>query len=97
VGVVIARQPARDVANPSRTLAEGTRCNPLRQEIGLGDARTILSLRIEWPGSGTVQTFEDLEPDRFYRLRETQPVAERIPLRTFSLPLPPTPIHRPNP
>jgi len=72
-------------------------CNPLRQEIGLGDARTILSLRIEWPGSGTVQTFEDLEPDRFYRLRETQPVAERIPLRTFSLPLPPTPIHRPNP
>ncbi len=72
-------------------------CNPLRQEIGLGDARTILSMRIEWPGSGTVQTFEDLEPDRFYRLRETHPVVERIPLRTFSLPLPPTRIHRPNP
>ncbi len=71
--------------------------NPLRQDIGLGDARTILSLRVEWPGSGTVQTFQDLEPDRFYLLRETSPVAERIPLRTFSLPLPPTPTHRDNP
>ena len=71
--------------------------NPLRQEIGLGDARTILSLRVEWPGSGTVQEFEELEPDRFYLLRETNPAPEKIPLRSFTLPLPPDSTHRSDP
>ena len=71
--------------------------NPLRQEIGLGEARTIASLRIEWPGSGTVQTFQDLEPDQLYRIREMNPSPEKIPLKTFALPLPTAPMHRSDP
>jgi hypothetical protein len=36
VDVVIARQPARDVANSSRTLAEGTPCNSAGGAVVLG-------------------------------------------------------------
>ncbi|MEM9294086.1 MAG: CRTAC1 family protein [Acidobacteriota bacterium] len=32
----------------------------LQQELGLGDAVAVEELRIQWPGSGTVQTFEDV-------------------------------------
>lgn len=63
-------------------------CNPLRQEIGLGDAKVIKSLEILWPGSGTRQTFTDLAPDRLYRLQEDLPGAVVLPLKSFSLPLP---------
>ena len=62
--------------------------NPLRQEIGLGDARSIRSLEIRWPGSGTVQTIRDLEPNHLYRVTEGNAQPELIPLRSFVLPLP---------
>ena len=45
-------------------------CNPLRQEIGIGDATAITSLEIRWPGSGTVQNIDGLEIDKAYRIRE---------------------------
>ena len=38
----------------------------LQQEIGLGDAEVIERVVIRWPGSGTVQTFRDVEPNRYY-------------------------------
>ncbi len=41
----------------------------LQQEIGLGDATRIVSLRIAWPG-GAVQTFEDVPMDRVLFVRE---------------------------
>jgi hypothetical protein len=44
--------------------------NPLRQEIGLGNATKIESVEIKWPASGILQTLTDLELDRFYRVRE---------------------------
>ncbi len=62
--------------------------NPLRQEIGLADARAIHSLEIHWPGSGTVQVIRDLEPDRFYRVTEGRERAEVVPLKSCVLPLP---------
>jgi hypothetical protein len=62
--------------------------NPLRQEIGLGDARSIRSLEIRWPGSGTVQTLRDLEPNHLYRVTEGNAQPELIPLKSFALPLP---------
>ncbi|HRI14922.1 MAG TPA: CRTAC1 family protein [Verrucomicrobiota bacterium] len=65
--------------------------NPLRQEIGLGDAKAIKSLEVLWPGSGTRQVFTNLEPDRSYRLKEDAKVAEVVPLKTFALPLPDAP------
>ena len=45
-------------------------CNPLRQEIGLGDATAISSVEIRWPGSGTFQNVMGLEMDKCYRVRE---------------------------
>lgn len=41
-----------------------------RQHIGLGDAVAIRSLTIRWPTSGTVQTFQNPEMDRFYKVVE---------------------------
>jgi hypothetical protein len=44
--------------------------NPFRQEIGLGDATSIASVEIKWPGSGTVQTLTHLELNHSYEVRE---------------------------
>jgi hypothetical protein len=62
--------------------------NPLRQEIGLADARVIRSMEIRWPGSGTVQVLRELEPDRLYRVTEGRESPEVVPLRSCVLPLP---------
>ena len=62
--------------------------NPLRQEIGLGDATSITSLEIRWPGSGTVQTLTGLQLDTCYRVREDAKQAEVVPLKQFSFRLP---------
>ena len=44
--------------------------NSLEQEIGLGGAKAIESITIRWPGSGTVQTFRDVVPNRVYDVVE---------------------------
>jgi hypothetical protein len=49
----------------------------LRQEIGLGRADTITSIRIGWP-SGLVQELKGVPMDRAYRVREGD--AEPVPL-----------------
>ncbi len=42
----------------------------MQQEIGLGAAERIENVVIRWPGSGTVQTFTDVAPNRAYRAVE---------------------------
>lgn len=73
-----------------RTLNSGGSfgCNPLRLEIGLGDAVRVDSLEIRWPGSGTVQTLKGLAVDSTYRVHEVKPEPEVIRLPFFSLPPP---------
>lgn len=44
--------------------------NPLRQELGLGDATAVTSVDITWPGSGTHQVFKGIERDHAYQLKE---------------------------
>jgi hypothetical protein len=44
--------------------------NPLRQEIGLGDATSVDSVEILWPGSGLAQRLDGLRLDRRYQVRE---------------------------
>ncbi len=44
--------------------------SPLRQTIGLGDARAIRSIEVRWPASGAVQRFEDTAMDGVYVVRE---------------------------
>ena len=60
-------------------------CNPLRQEIGLGDARGIESLTIDWPASKQTEVIKGLEMDRFYAIRQGDGRATPIALRTFKL------------
>lgn len=60
--------------------------SPLRQAIGLGDATSIRSVEVEWPGSGKTQTFKDLQLDTFYRIQEGNAAAARWELKRFALP-----------
>ena len=45
----------------------------LQQEIGLGDADSIERIVIRWPGSGTLQHFDGVAPNRYYRAVEGEP------------------------
>ena len=59
-------------------------CNPLRKEIGIGGAPVIDELQISWPTSGLVQTFRNLPPDQFLRIKEgEQPEKMNLKLLTF--------------
>jgi hypothetical protein len=52
--------------------------SPLRQEIGLGDARRIVGAEVFWPASGETQKVEGLKLDRRYRVREGSPQADEV-------------------
>ncbi|HYS04339.1 MAG TPA: CRTAC1 family protein [Candidatus Dormibacteraeota bacterium] len=65
--------------------------NPLRQEIGLGDARSIAEIRVTWPTSGIVQTFKDVTPDRAFTITEGDQNLAEIPLKTFRFATRPVP------
>ncbi len=58
--------------------------SPLRQEIGLGRARSARSVTIAWP-SGLRQVFADVALDRFYALREGDADLTPLALRRFPL------------
>ena len=44
--------------------------NSLQLEIGLGDALSITSVDVMWPGSVEVQSFDGIDLDRFYELAQ---------------------------
>jgi hypothetical protein len=58
--------------------------SPLRQAVGLGDARRILSVVVRWPG-GRPQTLTGLEPRHRYRVREGDDGARRVDRPAFRL------------
>ena len=59
--------------------------SPLRQEIGLGRARSIESVAITWPVTGRTEVIRALEMDRFYRVREGEAAAVPLTLKTLRL------------
>ena len=59
--------------------------NPLRQEIGLGDATTIEQIEIFWPISGEEQVFNDVEINKIYKVIEN--ATDLIPLTLKKLSL----------
>ncbi len=61
-------------------------CNPLRQEIGLGNATAITSVEILWPGSGTRQRIRNLSLKRFYKIQEGAAEAEAWNVPAFNYP-----------
>jgi Flp pilus assembly protein TadD len=44
--------------------------NPLRQYIGIGKATRVREIEIQWPGSGSIQIFQDVAADRTFRIVE---------------------------
>jgi hypothetical protein len=59
--------------------------NPLRQEIGLGDATAIAAVDIRWPGSDTRQTLTGLELNHSYEIHEGNPIAVTLKLHPIDL------------
>ena len=58
--------------------------SPLRQEIGLGDAESIRSLKVFWPVSKTTQTFTNVPLDTFISVTEGEERLQKHPLNAFS-------------
>ncbi|WP_184544009.1 CRTAC1 family protein [Mucilaginibacter sp. FT3.2] len=44
--------------------------SPLRQELGIGQAKSIDEIEIKWAGSGTVQYFKNVLPNQFLQITE---------------------------
>jgi hypothetical protein len=44
--------------------------SPLRQEMGIGQAKIIDEIEIKWAGSGTVQYFKNVLPNQFLHITE---------------------------
>lgn len=55
-----------------RTVSSGSSfgANPLEQTIGLGQTDRIASLEIQWPKSGTIQTFQNVPIGKFLEITE---------------------------
>jgi hypothetical protein len=58
-------------------------CSPLRQEIGLAQAKSIKAVEITWPIKGQVQVIKDVVMDQFYQIREGEARAVRLELKKF--------------
>jgi hypothetical protein len=59
--------------------------NPLRMELGLGNAMRVNQVEIHWPGSGLHQTLGGFELDRAYEIREGASLALETPLHPQKL------------
>ena len=59
--------------------------NPLRQEIGLGNAKSIAEVEIFWPTSGSRQILSNLREDHCYQIQEGNPESVLIELKSFKL------------
>ncbi len=60
--------------------------NPLRQEMGLGQANSIELLEVFWPTSGQIQRFRDVALDQFIEITEGQNEYRKLPWKTIKLP-----------
>ena len=76
-----------------RTVTSGSSFgnNPLRQEIGLGNATKIESVEIKWPASGIRQELTGLELDHLYHVREGDAKATPVELKRMHYDLSATP------
>jgi hypothetical protein len=59
--------------------------NPLRQEIGLGEATRVTAVEILWPVTGKTQRIEGLKPNTFYRIREGEAAATPVQRKPFRI------------
>ncbi len=57
-------------------------CNPLRQNIGLGNADKIVSINIEWPTSNTTQSFSNVRMDQMIEIVEGAKDFKKLNVKT---------------
>jgi ASPIC and UnbV len=57
--------------------------SPLRREIGIGRAKQIDELIVNWPTSGIVQVFKNLAPDEFIKIKEDKNEIVKMNLRNI--------------
>lgn len=60
-------------------------CSPLRQEFGLGQAKSIRQVEIFWPVTGKTQIVKNVSMDRTYRIKENAPNAVVWDLKSFKM------------
>src|SRR5439155_7206340 len=60
-------------------------CSPLRQQIGLGQARAINSVKITWPATMQTQVFKNLGMDQLIKIREGEADPTIVSVRPFKL------------
>lgn len=58
--------------------------SPLRQEIGIGQAKWIDDIEIKWAGSQTVQHFKNLAPNQFLHITEGDSKAMAMHLKQLT-------------
>ncbi|WP_259071478.1 CRTAC1 family protein [Mucilaginibacter sp. X4EP1] len=58
--------------------------NPLRQELGIGQAKIIDDIEIRWAGSNTIQHFKNVAPNQFLHITEGNNIAEVIHLKKLT-------------
>jgi tetratricopeptide (TPR) repeat protein len=58
--------------------------SPLRQEIGIGQAKSIDEIQIKWAGSQTVQRFTNISPNQFLHIIEGSNHLEAIHLKKLA-------------
>ncbi len=61
--------------------------SPLRQQIGIGQAKLIDELTIKWPTTGITQTFRNLTPRQFISIREGDKEIKKMDVRAFQFQL----------
>lgn len=52
--------------------------SPLQQNFGLGSSTRIESVEITWPASNTKQTFSDVQPNQFLRIKEFETTYSKL-------------------
>jgi hypothetical protein len=60
-------------------------CNPLRQTIGIGKAKEVERIEIDWPTTGRTQRIEHVAPGQVIRVTEGHERYERLDVRSFDL------------
>jgi hypothetical protein len=58
--------------------------SPLRQEIGIGQAKSIDEIEIKWAGTNTIQRFKNIAPNQFLHITEDDNKAEVIHLKKLA-------------
>ena len=60
-------------------------CNPLRKNIGLGNAEHLEEIKIYWPTSETTQTFQEIEMDQCIQITEGDQQYKPLKLKQYIL------------